>query len=305
MKSNMHSKSSMIVVTRDYLNQNTSITNTITQFAALFAVFVIGVTQFLSLRELYTADRKGFRKNKEALKADLILKLCDIARRIVAYAKITGNPVLLAEVNYDEKKLGKVRDSNLRDIAQIVYTRGNTNLVALASYGVTPALLSAFKTAIDTYTTAQPKTALARKDRKIMNMQMRTSLKDLYSQLDKLDSLVDLVKITQPQFYNGYLEARRVAKSANTTLSIRGWVTDSTSNEVLSYVNFTFVPISNSSSTILTKKSTGKGGFLVRNLSAGNYTLISKKYGYKTQTQTISINSQETTKVTISMEKEG
>jgi len=301
----MHSKSSMLVVTRDYINQNTIITTGISQFAALFALFVTGVSQFLTLRELYTADRKGFKKSKEALKADLILKLCDLARRITAYAKIAGNPVLLAEVNYTEAKLDKERDANLRDIAQIVYARGNNNLVALAPYGVTPAILSTFKTAIDVYTTAQPKTALARKDRKTLNMQMQTSLKDLYSQLDKLDSLVGLVKNTQPQFYNGYREARRVAKPANTTLSLRGRVTDSVTNQVLGYTNFTFVPTSDSKTIILTKRSSGKGGFIVRNLSAGNYTLICRKYGYKTQTIPISINSQETTKVSVLMDKEG
>jgi len=305
MNNIMHSKSSMLVVTRDYLNQNIIITNGISQFAALFAVFITGISQFLTLRELYTADRKGFKKSKEALKADLILKLCDIARRIVSYAKITGNPVLLAEVNYNEKKLAKVRDADLRDIAQIVYTRGNTNLLALAPYGVTATTLTTLKTAIDAYATAQPKTALARKDRKVMNMQMQTSLKDLYSQLDKIDSLVDLVKITQPQFYNGYLEARRVAKPATSPLSLRGKATDSATNKMLGYVNLTLVPISESNTPILTKRSSSEGGFIVRNLSAGNYTLISKKYGYKTQTQTISINGRETTKVTVMMEKEG
>ena len=302
-------KSNMLILTRDYLLNNASITASISQFALLFTQFTNDIDLLQNLREQFATNHSGVTENKNILKADLITELSDLIRRILVYAKITNNQILETEVNYTDKKLDVLTNNDLCDISQIIYARGNANSTALASYGVTATTLSTVKTAIDSFTQALPQIALIRKERKTINMQIDELLKKIMAELHILDCLIDILKKAQPNFHEGYKEARRIDKTAFNTLSLIGKAKDAGTGKDLSRATISINPAlttaaDTTTTALITKKIAGKGGFKVKSLPEGNYTLTISKYGYETQEINFSINGKETTRVHLSLEKQ-
>lgn len=316
MRKDYFSRIAMMVVTRDYLSQNVATTTSVTQFAPLSTQYTAGVAQLQTYRELIATDRSGVAENKSAIRLDLVYKVCDLASRVLAYAKLNANQVLEAELAYTDSRLKRMGGASFRDFAQLVHTRANSNLTALAPYGVTAAMLTTFKTAVDAYAVALPKTALVRKERKTTYAQMEMAFKDLGALLLKMDSVIELLRFSQPAFYKGYQEARRVDALPSQKHAVRGKVVDAATGESLKGVSFAFVPATaqafglRSASTepqtpVLSKKSARKGGFQVPKLPEGDYLLTISKYGYSPKQISFSVNNGECSVLSVQLEPNG
>lgn len=314
MKKYISSRNAMLVVTRDYLAQNSAVTASVPQFSTLYPLFTAGVAQVQTYREQMAADRTGVAENKAALRLDLQQKTADIGARVRAYAQMATNQVLEAEVNFTDSKLSRMSHMGFRDLAQLVYTRANSNLTALATYGVTSATLATLKTAIDAYTAALPKPAMARKERKTNLEQLQVALTDLAVVVRKMDAVVELMRYTQPVFYKGYREARRIDAPSSTHHAVRAKVLDAATGLELKGVRCSFVAVTEQAKTaktslasvqqpLLSKRTAKKGGFYVSSLPEGDYLLTVSKYGYTTQQMSISVNSTESTLLSVELEK--
>ena len=157
MTSEQEAYEKMSLSSSSFLTANPTITATLTGFTTYFPIIQSTHPQIMSAKLLQEADRKGDTTSKNVLRASLVAQAMDVNRRVVAFATNTSNNSLLELVNYTETQLKKCSDQKLVASCQVIRDNANINVTALATYGVTPAILTTLQTTITNFSTAIPK----------------------------------------------------------------------------------------------------------------------------------------------------
>jgi len=300
MKSRQESKLSMYLAVNDYLTTNAAVVNPLPNYSGYSAAFWCAIGQIQSNSEQQMFDKSGLKANKDQLKETLCMLVSDSSRKLQAYARYANNQLLLSETRFTESELDKAADNVLRDYAQGIYDRAQSNLTALTAYGITAATQAALQNTINGYVAAIPKPRVGRTETKQSTQQLAAAFADADSALESIDATVEIVKLLQPNFYNGYKSVRKLISTGRSKLAVKGLVTDLLSGEPLKKAVLTFATDGNglmvqSATTgtppnpLLVKKSANKGGFIVKSLPAGSYTVSCSKSGYAGQTATLTV----------------
>jgi hypothetical protein len=192
---------------------------------------------------------------------------------------------------------------------QLIYNRAQTYLASLASYFVTAETQAALLQVITDFKQliASPRVE------KISQVQATKQLAELFvagdQALANMDAVVEIVRLTQANFYAGYKAARKIVEAGNSKMSLRGLVTDQQTGEPVKGVVISFWPDGElmktyaASEATLVKRSAEKGGFYVGSLPSGAYRLTLQKPGYSEQTLTVYVNDGELTTVDVKLAK--
>jgi len=310
MTSKQESKLKMYLVVKEFVNLYLSIANALPNFSEFFAAFVSAITQIQTHGEQQKFNKSGLKTSKGELKKILVALAVDASRKLQAYAKYTKNQLLLSETKYPESDLKSAADNALRDIAQGLYDRGQSNLAALEIYGLTAETQTALLNAINAFVESIPKPRLGSNDKKQSTLLLANGYKAADEALDNMDTLVEIVKVSQANFYNGYQSAKKMVATGSGSLTVKGLVNDAITGEALKGVLLSFVLESNAmlaksakDAVTLVKKTAAKGGFNIKSLAAGVYVVTISKYGYADQTVNISVTPGEQTVLNIQLVK--
>ncbi len=131
-------------------------------------------------------------------------------------------------------------------------------------------------------------------DKKQNTTQLAYFFKAADLSLDNIDTVIEIIRSTQPNFYNGYKSVRKIIETGTGSLAVKGFVTDTASGEPIKGVNLSFMPdgigskaaIAKASGNIV-KKTADKGGFNIKTLPQGMYTVTISKNGYANQVETM------------------
>lgn len=283
----------------DFLTKNLSLLSDLPVFKDLFSSYETKLNQIGVLSEQQEKDISGLRKQKDALKADLILKVLDVSRRVVAYAKLTGNEVLAKEAYYTETDLQHYPYETLATSSSVIYTAADTNAAALIGYGVTADTLTILKKAIDDFRTSMDSPKKGYIEKKQTTDQLAQLFDDEASLLDKIDLLVDMLKNSNPEFYAEYYDTRKVVYHSG-SLAIKGQVTDATTGAALSGVNISFAL----DGVVKLEKPTAEGGgFTDKTLDEGVYSVTASRIDYISQTVTVNVLANELCIINIALIK--
>jgi hypothetical protein len=122
--------------------------------------------------------------------------------------------------------------------------------------------------------------------------------------------VVEIIRLTQVDFYNGYKTVRKVIKTGTGTLAIKGLVTDDATGSTLKGAKLTFtlngsatLTKSANSKNSFTRKSADKGGFFVRPVADGTYQVTAELPGYKKATVAVSVISGQMSILDIGLER--
>jgi hypothetical protein len=304
------SKYSMKLALRDFLNKIATIAATLPGYGVLYALYLANLTQIQLIREQQEIDKSGIKDNKDLLRIDLVTKAYDVGKKTEVYAKMNNNAILAKEVHYSETELNKAADSKLKDKALLIYDRANSNLAALATYGITAAVLTTLKTAIDLFNAAIPTTRTGKTETKAATDQLKKLFKSDDDILAKFDLLVEVVRLSQPAFYSAYKDNRKVIDTANGSLALTALITDAITGEGIKGAKATFV-LQNGANKAATDKiekpivkiSALKGIFKIKSLADGIYIVTIEKTGYKTVTVTVNVANGDMTVLEIKLEK--
>ena len=285
MNNSQKSTLSMSVGTVNYLKKNAALMSIIPGFDALFNRFEVNVNGILVLRGQQEVNKSGIRDNKELLRADLAVKAYDISRKTEAYASLANNLILVKEVHYPETSFTNATDSNLESRSQIIYEKAKANIADLAPYDVSEDDLIGLQTAIDLFHAAVPAIRTGTNEKKQITSQIAQLLKENDVLFEKMDLLIEIVRLKQPDFYKGYKDTRMIIKTGNGSLALVASATDAATGEGLKGVRFTFVRQNENRETIgtqpLVKTTAKKGGLNIKNMSEGSYLVIAEKPGLK------------------------
>jgi len=310
MNNKYESRLSMYLTFKDFQANYTAITNSLPNYAANSTVLLNTIVQIQSIAEQQGVDKKGVTEEKRLLKENLVVLTADCSRKLAAYAKFTSNSVLAGEVRFSESKLRQSADTVVRDYAKIVYNRAQSIVASLATYGITAATQTTLLNAINSYAASIGKPGLSKVEKMQVNKQLDALFRSADVALANMDAAVEIVRLSQPVFYNGYKKARRITVTGRGSLSLKGMVADAASGQPLKGVLISFAPDGNpgkekstSSTAEVVKKTADKGGFYVKSLPAGIYSVTVSKNGYKEQTIALAVSDGEMSELDVQLEK--
>ena len=304
-----------------YLLANTTITINLPNYGVYFTVIQNTNTQIQALQVKQETDKSGSTAAKNELRVVLISQAIDISRRVVAYASNIANIALQETVDYTESRLKKASDQKLVSSCQVIYENANTNLTALAPYGVTAATLATLQASITSFSTSIPKVRVRTTDSGKTTNELVKLFKVLADNWEKVDTLIEMVRISKPNFYSEYEKVRKVIEKGKSSLSLKIQAINAINGEGEANVKFTLTLISklkkaatDENSSIVDEfeegkkvieRKTAKGGSCnVKNLPDGTYLLTGKKTGCKDVSETINIVNGELKSIKIKIEKE-
>jgi len=308
MTNQQESRSSMYITTTAFSDNNASITASLPNYTSNLTLFK-GICQEIQvIGEKQKIDNKGITENKNQLKANLIVLAADNARKLTTFARFTNNLTLQGEVNYSETDFKRFSETALRDYAQIVYDRAQSNIESLGQYDINVRSQETLQQAINAYnaTLSAPRIGTNEKT------QATKKLSDLFKSADKIlsdmDAAVEIVRLSQPEFYRGYKTARKIIAKGITKLTLKGTITDAQNGEPLKGVTVSIVAENGMSksateSVEMVKRTAAKGGFYIKSLNDGTYRVTLKKAGYAEATVIINVNGGERCEVKVALER--
>ena len=311
MRNLQENRMSMFFTFRDSMAAYTAITNPLPNYITNWAAFISIMTQIQAVAEQQKVSKKGITENKNNLRKSLVSLTADYSRKMVVFARFTNNTTLAQEIKFSESKLKQVSDIAVRDYAQIVYDRAQANLANLTVYGITAATQTALLNAINAYNAVIGKPGASRTESGRITKQLETLFKAADAALANMDAAVEIVRLSQPAFYASYKNARKVPDNSGGSLAVKGLVTDAMNRLPIKGVTLEFSLEGNNglaraarqATETVIKKTAEKGGFHIKNMASGMYTVKAKKVGYPEHVTTVAVVDGELTELNIQLSK--
>lgn len=298
MTNTQENRLSMFLAARDFLLKNDAVTNNLPNFTRFFDELKSSVIDIQSWVELQEFDKTGIAIAKNKAKDALIIKTMDIANRLFAFAKFRNDSILMKEIGYKESYLRQTTDTLLKEKCQIVFDRASNFITDLAQYGVSQNMLDELKNLIADYGTSLPAPRIGIMEKKQATAKLAALFDQANLHFNQIDTLIETLRYSDTVFYNGYHSARKIVNAGHGFLSLKGKVLDKNNGLPIQNVKLLLSrELKNPGDTaaIIEKKSAQKGGFNIRNMSAGSWNVLVTKEGYTDQNLQVSVVSGETT----------
>ena len=281
-------------------------------FAATYNLWAAKIPLIEQNRDAQLLETTGITTDKTTKRNSMTDKALFMINRMQSYANVVTNPELLENIKYSASDLKKKRDSDVIGICNIVTAKANANVTALATYGVTAAMITELQAAITAYMAVLAKPKVAKSQTKTATENLAKLFKEADDILNqRLDLDIELFKATKPEFHSQYKTARMIVSLGGTPVSVLGSVIATGSGEPLNGVVFTFVPENNALMKAaghekvkpIVKKSADKGKFRA-SLIENSYRVTIEKLGFKKQELMITVVNGETTFLDIELERD-
>jgi hypothetical protein len=311
MNSKQQSRFNMYLTSEKYLANNAALTAFFPRYPEFHSALKDGIVQIRTYNEQQILDKSGIATGKGQLRSALIILTIDASRKTQAYAKMENNQLLLSETKLTESALKGSTDSELEALAQGVYDKVQMHLMDLGAYNLNAGTLTTLAKAIDDFRVAIPKPRIGTIDTRQCTQQMAKAFAATDEILANIDILMEMVRISQPDFYGGYRSARRIINSRSGSLLVKGFVTDAETGAGIKGVIVRFAPDGNGSTKakadagtpVVEKKTAVKGGFKIKTLPEGTYSVAMRKAGYMDHMATVAVTSGELAVLNVELTK--
>ncbi|HOW21905.1 MAG TPA: hypothetical protein PLH74_10130, partial [Tenuifilaceae bacterium] len=234
MNINQEDKFSMYYVVKNTCEKYQTTWTTNAVFAATYNLWVAKIPLIEQNRDAQTLETTGITTDKTAKRNSMTEKTLFMINRLQSYANVVNNPELLESIKYSASDLKKSRDTDVIGICNTVVAKANANAAAIATYGVTAAMITELQAAITAYsaTLAKPKAT------KSQTKTATENLSKLFKEADellvkRLDLDIELFKTSKPDFYSQYKTARIIIPTGGGATSVLGSVNLAGSGEPL------------------------------------------------------------------------
>ena len=297
---------SMYLAVRDFLLQYPDVTKDLPGYSQHFTELQKVIGEIQSIAEIQKADTKGYAKQKQELREKLITLTLDASYKMNAFAKFSSNLMLQSEVKMTRSRLIRATDTGLRDFAQIIYEKAEANLEPLKGYGITKETQSEFLDVINKYNASISGPRVAKTETVKATKQLTVLFNEADLMLENIDAVVGIVKYSQAEFINGYKTAKKIVDLGTGSLSLKASAYDEKSGNAIRGVKFIFrsdkTLSSAGPSAEIVKTTADKGGFIIKNMPQGTYTVTITKPGYKEKIVSVVVADGEKTELKVGME---
>ena len=301
MTNAQESLSNMYLTLVLFCDSNSEITNALPFFTDNLNNLKDNNTQLRKISEQQKLVNTGVTRGKNELRAQLIILAADTARKLSTYARFTKNTALLDMVNYSENDFKRFSDQEVVDYAHLIYNQAQPIVDSLADYAITISTQGELLDTNESYKAALVIPRLGATTKIQATKQLAALFINSNESVANMDAAVEIVRLKNKDFYNGYKTARKVIKKGVVKLSVKGTVSDAATGELLKNVIVSFVLVGGLAKSAIIKKSAAKGGFYMKSLAAGTYTVTFTKPGYADQVVTANVNDGELTIIEVKM----
>jgi hypothetical protein len=292
MNLKQESKLKMYLALRIFLNVNSNICSLLPNYEEFFAALNKAIIQIQDNSEEQHFDFSGTTENKKELRTKLETIAGDCSRRIVAYAKYINDNLLVTETKFSNSDLRNASDLELLDLSRGLHSKIESKLTSLATYGLTAVTQTNLLAAIDAFDTSIPQRTQKVVTKKENTKKVKEGIAAADLAIEKIDSVVDMLQLSEPTFYDSYKESRKIIDIAGNALSVKGKVCESVKGQPIADASLSF-SLSGEKDVVLVKKTAVKGGFQIKSLAEGEYTVTISKVGFITQSVEITVSSSE------------
>lgn len=302
MNTKNQSKLKMYLTLRIYLLSNPAVTAKLPNFPEFLAALDAAILQIQNNSEQRLVSTKGVTDNKRLLRESLITLTVDASSKMQAYAKYVHNTVLLAEIKFKSSDLRDIPSLELVDVTRGLYNKIDAHLPEVVIYGLTTGSQLEYREAIDDFaiSISQPRESqLKGKENSLLEEQ---GFIKGDGAVDNMDTVVEIVRLSEPVFYAGYKNARKIVEQGTGSLQVQGTVTEAGTGKPIAGATLIF-RCCGQTSIILEKETASKGGFMIKSLAEGIYNVTVTKVGFQTQVVSVVVNWNELCDVQVQMEK--
>jgi len=235
------------------------------------------------------------------LRTNLIKSIMSTSRRMQAYADFKKDKALLKNTKYSETYLSSLKDVELVQIAKSLYEKVNLYLKELEPYELTAETQKAFLNDITLYDTSSPQLDVKEREQTNLTSVIAENYKTADGIVASLDKLVEIVRDTEPALYKDYKKTRKVEVPKD-VVQVVAKITDAETGAGVPNATVTF-KLKDSTAAPIVKQSAEKGGFQVKTITPGIYTVTVVKLSYLTQTLSIIITGDEPYDLEVKMVK--
>jgi len=228
-----------------------------------------------------------------ASRANLTRDILSTSRKIQAYADYKKDKALLKDTKYT--------DSSLVQIAKSLYGKVNLYLKELEPYELTAETQKALMNDITLYETSSPQLDAKNREQKNITAAIVENYKTADGIVASLDKQVEIVHDTEPAFYKEYRTTRKVEVPKD-VVQVVAKITDAQTGAGIPNATVTLTQTDATADPIV-KQSAEKGGFQIKTIPPGIYTVTVVKLGYLTQTLSIIITGDEPYDLVVKMVK--
>jgi hypothetical protein len=146
---------------------------------------------------------------RKQLRETLTRQTLKVSGAILAYASVVNNAELMGIADYTPSEFAVARDNVFYDMARIIYEAASPLTTQLAGYNLVAADITQLQTLLTQFLAAIPRRRNAAAASKSATIAIGTLFKDTNGILkNKLDRLMLSFRVTNPDFYTNYLNAR-------------------------------------------------------------------------------------------------
>lgn len=270
----------------DFLKKNEQVVMSLPDVKPLIVTYNSNLFQISLLIRKQETDISGLRVEKEQLKMQLLELGLDMSKRVIAYTKLHNNDGLFTEVNYTKGDLQKLSDESFVSACWVIHAAAERNMAVLEAYGVNNDSLLELHDAIEAFSKMIHVPKEAQTEKTLGTQKLGELFDSIASDTDKFDALIELLKRNNHDVYVAYLEARKVVQRHGSYMA-KGQITDAATGEAIVGAMISFAL---NNETAFVKISAEGGGFLVKTMDEGIYTVTISKVGYVTQTVSIAVD---------------
>lgn len=259
-------------------------------FKTLLTGFLSKVDQLALLAQADDVPITGITQDKNQIKKQLCERTAALANVVFVYAATTNDNTLKAKVSFSETQLNRLRAEELAPHCQNIHDAAAENLAQLADYGITAAILTNIQTRINAYSQAFLKPSLAKNDRKINNAKITALIKEITQLLDeRLNRLALTFKMSHPDFFEQYEQARKVEEPPVTHTQLKITVTDKATQSPINNAQVTAL-LQDAEEPPLTAATAPEGIAHFKPVHYGDYDITITATGYETyETEIIAV----------------
>jgi len=254
------------------------------EYLAALDVVILTIQHNIELKQKGT---KTISNQQKEQKAQLKSRILEDGQKLKAYANYQNNADLVAFCSTTDSKLGKLNDTEFVVHAKSLYGYIGEALRPLARYQLTPETQASLLDLITGFELINPALSNAQGSYKNLSGNLVENYKEADAIVAKLDIEMELVKSSDTQVYNLYRTKRKVDYSIDSN-DLVGHIYDAETGAGLPNATLTFT-LNDSTAAPIVKTSADKGGFQIKTIAPGIYTVVITKIGYQTQTLPITI----------------
>jgi len=226
-----------------------------------------------------------------ALRSNLTRDILGTSRKMQAYADYKKDKALLKDTKYTDSSLSGLSDVELVQVAKSLHATVNLYLTELQLYELNAATQKTLLDDATLYETSSPQLDAKNREQKNITAVIVENYKTADGIVASLDKLVEIVRDTEPAFYKDYKTTRKVDVPTG-VVQLIAKIMDVETGAGIPNATATFTQTDATAEPIV-KQTADKGGFQIKSVPNGIYSVTVVKLGYLTQTLNLTLPGDE------------